>query len=74
VSGCHYLINIFLAPSITYFSDHYIEGFYLATGQEYCMSEYLAPESRWCRLAANLRLGSKGFLYQVCYFQSTDLL
>ena len=33
------------------------------------MSEYLVPEFRWRRVVANLRLGSKGFLFQECCFQ-----
>ena len=32
------------------------------------MSEYLAPESRWRSVAANLKLGSNGFRFQVCCF------
>ena len=38
------------------------------THQEYCMSEYLAPETKWRRVASNLRHGSKGSLYEVYCF------
>ena len=39
------------------------------TTQEYCISEYLAPETKWRRVAANLRRGSKGSLHQVYCFR-----
>ena len=44
--SCHYLSNILFAHSITYFPNHYREGF-IATRQRYCMSEHLAPTPRW---------------------------
>ena len=44
--SCLYLSNILFAHSITYFPNHYREGF-IATRQRYCMSEHLAPTPRW---------------------------
>ena len=64
ITSSTYSSHIALHTSLTT-----IERVFLATRQEYCMSEYLAPESRWRRVSANLSLGAKGFLFQVCCFQ-----
>ena len=60
--GCHNLLYIFLTSLTT------TERVFSGTRQEYCMSEYLAPETKWRRVAANLRPGSKVSLYQVYCF------
>ena len=61
ITSSTYSSHIALHTSLTT-----IEGFH-SDRQEYYMPEYLAPESRWHRVATSyLRLGSKGFLFQVC--------
>ena len=64
--SCHYLINIYLAHNITYFPDHYREGF-LSDPPEVLHVWIIG--TRWCRVATNLRQGSKGFMCHVCCFQ-----
>ena len=44
------------------------ERVFSGTHQEYCVSEYLVPETKWRIVAANLRPESKGSLYQVYCF------